>query len=56
MFSSSGFPTVSIAIVNYNQGKYLGAAIQSVLRQTYDDFELWIWDDGSTDLSTGQKA
>lgn len=44
-------PLVSIAIVNYNRERYLAAAIESVLTQTYPGFELLIWDDGSTDRS-----
>lgn len=42
---------VSIVITNYNRDRYLGEAIASVLAQTYADFELLIWDDGSTDES-----
>ena len=42
---------VSIIIVNYNREKYINAAIESVLSQTYREFELLIWDDGSTDRS-----
>lgn len=44
-------PQISIIIVNYNQEKYLRTAITSVLSQTWTDFELLIWDDGSTDAS-----
>lgn len=35
----------------YNSQKYLGRAIESVLKQTYADFEFIIIDDGSTDQS-----
>jgi glycosyltransferase involved in cell wall biosynthesis len=35
----------------YNRDRYLAAAVESVLAQTYNDFELLIWDDESTDNS-----
>lgn len=44
-------PLVTIYITNYNYGKYIKQAIDSVLSQTLDDFELIIIDDGSTDNS-----
>jgi glycosyltransferase involved in cell wall biosynthesis len=44
-------PTTSIVITVKDRDRYLGAAIESVLAQTYNDFELLIWDDGSTDNS-----
>ena len=42
---------ISIVMTVYNRERYLGAAIESVLAQTYPNFELIIWDDGSTDNS-----
>jgi glycosyltransferase involved in cell wall biosynthesis len=42
---------ISIVITTYNQERYLSAAIASILAQTRRDFELLVWDDGSTDGS-----
>ncbi|KQT15065.1 hypothetical protein ASG31_15805 [Chryseobacterium sp. Leaf404] len=42
---------VTVAIPVYNAEKYLEQAIVSVLSQTFQDFELWIVDDGSKDSS-----
>lgn len=40
---------ISIIIPAYNSAKYISLAVKSVLNQTYQDFELLIIDDGSTD-------
>lgn len=42
-------PRVSIVMPTYNRGVLLSRAIQSVLRQTFTDFELLVTDDASTD-------
>ena len=42
---------VSILLTSYNHAKYLREAIDSVLGQTFRDFELIIWDDASADES-----
>jgi glycosyltransferase involved in cell wall biosynthesis len=43
--------SISLIIPVYNRAAYLPAAIESILAQTYPDFELLLWDDGSTDNS-----
>jgi glycosyltransferase involved in cell wall biosynthesis len=42
-------PEFSIIIPSYNRSQTIGRTIQSVLDQTYSDFEIWVVDDGSTD-------
>jgi len=44
-------PKISIFMSSYNYAKYLRDAIDSVLNQTFTDFELYIMDDASTDNS-----
>ena len=43
------FPKVSICIPTYNRREYLKEALASVFAQTYEDYEVVIVDDGSTD-------
>ncbi|MCC6454285.1 MAG: glycosyltransferase [Caldilineaceae bacterium] len=44
-------PRVSVIIPTYNRAELLGDAIASVLAQEYQDFEVIVADDGSTDQS-----
>ena len=44
-------PLFSVLIANYNNGKYLMDAIESVRQQTYANWEIILVDDGSTDNS-----
>lgn len=44
-------PAVSVCITSYNHAQYLPETLDSVLSQDYDDFEIIVVDDGSTDNS-----
>ncbi|RZK39333.1 MAG: glycosyltransferase family 2 protein [Hymenobacter sp.] len=44
-------PKISVVIPVYNQEKYLAETINSVITQTFTDFELILVDDGSKDKS-----
>lgn len=44
-------PKVSVIVPNYNHARFLDQRIQSILSQTYQDFELIYLDDASTDNS-----
>lgn len=45
----SGLPLVSVIMPTWNRAAILAEAIQSVLDQCYENWELWVCDDGSTD-------
>ena len=47
-------PKLSVIMPNYNAEKYLAEAIQSILNQTFTDFEFLIIDDASKDNSVNK--
>lgn len=47
---------VSVVLPVHNAARYIGAAVDSILSQTFRDFELILLDDGSTDGSGGILA
>jgi glycosyltransferase involved in cell wall biosynthesis len=44
-------PEISVIMPNFNKSKYVGDAIESVLSQTFSNFELIVVDAASTDGS-----
>lgn len=44
-------PKISVVMPVYNSAEYLSASLDSILKQTFSDFELIVVDDGSTDDS-----
>lgn len=49
MAASHAEPLVTVSMPAFNSERYIAEAIESVLAQTYQNFELVIFDDGSTD-------
>ncbi len=49
MSQSASTPLISVLMPAYNVEHYVGAAIESVLKQSYPNFEFIVLDDGSSD-------
>src|SRR5437868_6203051 len=49
-------PRIAVLLPVYNGEKYVADAVQSVLDQTFTDFELVVIDDGSTDRTADVLA
>lgn len=49
-------PAITVLLPTFNDGPFLTAAIESILNQTFEDFELLIVDDGSTDGTAASIA
>jgi glycosyltransferase involved in cell wall biosynthesis len=47
-------PLVSVIIPCYNVGEFVENAVQSILKQTYSNLEIWLIDDASTDNTLAQ--
>ena len=47
--SSMKTPMVSVIIPTWNRQNTIGKCLESVLNQTYKDYEIIVADDGSTD-------
>lgn len=45
-------PLVSVIIPVYNTEKYIKKCLESIMQQSYDNFEIWLIDDGSSDKSS----
>jgi glycosyltransferase involved in cell wall biosynthesis len=49
---AKGRPTFSVIIPTYNRAEFVTKAVNSVLRQSFKDYEIIVVDDGSTDTTT----
>ncbi len=54
--NTAGMPLVSVILPTYNRRKYLATTIDSILKQTYSNWELLVIDDGSKDQTNEMIA
>lgn len=54
--SLDSIPLVTVALPVYNAGKYLRPAVSSIINQTFENWELLLIDDGSTDGAIEELA
>ncbi len=52
----TGVPLVSVVVPTYNRAGFLAEALESVLTQDFEDWELIVVDDGSTDSTMAQLS
>lgn len=50
---TSRAPALSVVVLNYNYGRFLPGCLDSILSQSFQDFEVVLIDDASTDESAG---
>jgi glycosyltransferase involved in cell wall biosynthesis len=56
MNEEASVPTVSVILPAYGVAKYIGAAVESVLQQTYTDYEIIVVNDGDPDTEALEAA
>ena len=49
-------PRISVLLPCFNDGQWIDEALDSVRQQTFQDFEIVVVDDGSTDAATVREA
>jgi glycosyltransferase involved in cell wall biosynthesis len=50
--AATSLPSISVCVPHYNYGNYLPRLLDSISQQTYEDFDVIVVDDGSTDSAS----